>query len=127
MKDKRNAVKILGELETEVMEIIWSFEKPVSVLEVVKVLSKKRSIAYTTVMTIMVRLVEKGILTRKLAETSFLYQPKLSQEKFVAKSVHNIFNSAISNLGQEAVTHFAKELEKVSPKKRNKLLKILNI
>lgn len=127
MKIGRNVVKVLGELETEVMEIVWRFGKPISVSDVVEVLKKKRNIAYTTVMTIMVRLVEKGILTRKLHGSSYLYQPKLSQEKFVARSVHNIFTSSISNLGQEAVTHFAEEIQKVNPKKRNKLLKFLNI
>lgn len=127
MKDKRNVVKVLGELETEVMEIVWRIGKPISVSDVVKILNKKRNIAYTTVMTIMGRLVDKGILTRKIHGLSYLYQPKLSQEKFVARSVHNIFNSAISSLGQEAVTHFAEEIQKASPKKRHKLLKILNI
>lgn len=126
MQTGKNAGKVLGELETEVMEIIWKVEEPVSVSDVVKVLSKKRKCAYTTVMTIMGRLVDKEVLTRKLHGTSYLYQPKVNREKFVASTVHNIFTTTVSTLGQEVVLHFAKEIQKVSPKKREELLKMLN-
>ncbi len=126
MRTKKNVGKVLGELETDVMEIIWKAENPVSVLDVVKVLGKKRKSAYTTVMTIMWRLVYKGILIRKLHGTSYLYQPKVNREKFVASSVHAIFTSAVSTLGQEVVLHFAKEIQKMSPEKRKDLLTMLN-
>lgn len=118
--------KVLGELETQVMEIVWQAERPISVSDVVRVLNKKRNSAYTTIMTIMGRLVDKGVLTRKLDGKNYLYQPKVSRETFVAKSVHNIFTSAISTLGQEAVTYFVKEIQKVNPKKREELLKLLD-
>lgn len=116
----------LGELEKQIMEIVWQAQDPLSVSDVVKVLSKKRKIAYTTIMTIMGRLVDKGVLTRKLDGKNYLYQPKVSRERFVAKSVHAIFTSAVSTLGQEAVTHFAKEIKKLNPKKREELLKMLD-
>jgi len=119
-------VNTLGELERKIMEIIWESSGPVSVSDVARVISKKRKIAYTTVMTIMGRLVEKSILTRKLHGSSYQYLPKVSQEKFIAKSVHNIFTTAVSTLGQEAVTYFVKEIKKVNPKKRQELLKMLD-
>ena len=118
--------KPLGDLERKIMEIIWESEGPVSVSDVVRVLSRKRKIAYTTVMTIMGRLVDKGILTRKLSGSSYQYLPKVSQEKFIAKSVHNIFTTAVSTLGQEAVTYFVKEIKRLNPKKRQELLKMLD-
>lgn len=126
MKTGRNVGKVLGELETEVMGVVWKAGKPLSVSDVVKVLSKKRNIAYTTIMTIMGRLVDKGVLTRKLDGKNYLYQPKVSREIFVAKSVHNIFTTAVSTLGQEVVLHFTKEIQKINPKKREELLKMLD-
>lgn len=116
----------LGDLESEIMEIIWQTMRPLSVAEAVKVIGKKRKIAYTTVMTIMGRLVEKGLLTRNFSGSSYLYQQKVNREKFVARTVHNIFTSAISTLGQEAVTYFVKEIQKTSPKKRKSLLEMLD-
>jgi len=118
--------KPLGDLERKIMEIIWESEEAISVSDVVQVLSQKRKIAYTTVMTIMGRLVDKGILTRKLSGSSYQYMPKVSQEKFIAKSVHNIFTTAVSTLGQEAVAYFVKEIKRLNPKKRQELLKMLD-
>ena len=118
--------KTLGTLESDVMEVVWQSLEPVSVKDVYGVLHKKRQIAYTTVMTIMLRLVEKGVLTRNLEGQRYLYQPKLARKQFIANAVHGIFSTAVSTLGDEALTHFIKEIQKINPKKRRELLKILN-
>jgi predicted transcriptional regulator len=52
----------LGPLETEVMQIIWQAPGPIQVRDVRKIMSARREIAHTTVMTTMARLAEKGIL-----------------------------------------------------------------
>jgi len=116
----------LGELQQQIMGIVWQSEKPVTISDVCVVLSKKRKIAYTTVMTIMGRLVEKGLLIRDLSGSSYLYRPRVNREKFVERAVHNIFITAVSTLGQESVTYFVKEIQKLNPKKRSKLLKMLD-
>lgn len=126
MSEKRVNGKVLGELESEIMEIIWSRKGTVSVKSVAGVLGKKRQIAYTTVMTIMARLVNKGVLVRHLSGPSYLYKPKVSKEQFIARAAHSIFSSAVSTLGEEVLTHFIKEIQKISPKKRQQLLKILS-
>ncbi|MBI2019216.1 BlaI/MecI/CopY family transcriptional regulator [Candidatus Daviesbacteria bacterium] len=118
--------KVMGELESEIMDIIWGHKETVSVKTVADILKIRRKIAYTTVMTVMARLVSKGILIRRLNGSSYLYKPKVSKDKFIAKTVHNIFSSSISALGDEVLTHFVKEIQKVSPQKRQDLLKILD-
>lgn len=125
MKIAKNG-RALGKLENEVMKIIWQSEFPLSVRDVMTLLQKKRTIAYTTVMTVMGRLTEKGVLSRKLYGSSYLYEPKVNREKFVSSYVHNMFKTAVSTLGQEAVTHFIKEIQKLSPERRNKLIKMLD-
>lgn len=136
MNKKRVTGKVLGELESEIMEIIWGQKDAVSVKVVTEILSKKRQIAYTTVMTIMARLANKGVLIRHLSGPSYLYKPKVSKEQFVARAVHGIFSSAVSTLGEEVLAHFiseafssstaVKEIQKINPKKRQQLLKILS-
>lgn len=125
MKKKQVNNRVLGELESKIMEIIWRQKGVMSVKEVAKILSKKRQIAYTTVMTIMSRLVKKGVLVRHLSGLSYLYKPKVGKEQFIAKAVHGLFSSAVSILGEEALTHFVKEIQKINPKRRQQLLKIL--
>ena len=126
MFTKRNVAHVLGELESEIMRIIWEANDPISVSEVMRVLTKKRKIAYTTAMTIMGRLLDKGLLIRKPEGLRYLYQLKVSQERFIEKSAHHIFTATISTLGGEAVTHFVKEIKKLDPQKRQELLKILD-
>ena len=125
MNIKQKVGKVLGELESKVMEIIWQSKEPISVRKVTDTLQRKRKIAYTTVMTIMVRLVNKGFLIRNLNGQSYLYKSKTTKEQFIARTVHGIFSSAVSTLGEEVLTHFIKEIRKINPKKRQQLLKIL--
>lgn len=122
----RRTGQILGELEKEVMEVIWKSEHPLSVRDVRDVVRNKRQVAYTTIMTIMTRLTDKGVLSRKLKGLSYLYQPKLSRDQFVARAAHRIFTTAVSNLGEGVASYFIKEIKKLNPKKRQELLKILD-
>lgn len=117
---------ILGNLEKQIMELIWNLDHPMCVAEVVEILSKKRVIAYTTVMTIMTRLVNKGILTRQLHESKYLYRAHVNRDEFAAKAIHAIFSNVLSSLGEEVVVHFMNEIQKMNPKKKQELIKLLD-
>lgn len=117
--------KVLGELESEVMEIVWHSPSPISVRDVTENLQHKRQIAYTTVMTIMGRLVEKGLLKRSISGKAYTYQPVYTKEKFLTRITRQIIKTFISSFGEVAVAHFAQEIEKIPASKRRKLLKIL--
>ena len=127
MKRKQVTGKVLGELESEIMEILWNKKGPVSVKSVTETLNRKRKIAYTTVMTIMCRLVNKSILMRHLDGQCYLYKPKVTKEQFIARAVHTIFSSTVSSLGEGVFAHFVKEIQKISPNRRQELLKILSV
>ncbi|KKQ85494.1 MAG: Transcriptional repressor, CopY family [Candidatus Woesebacteria bacterium GW2011_GWB1_38_8] len=101
----------LGPLEQEVMECLWE-EKNVSVSDVHKCLQEKRKIAYTTVMTIMTRLTEKGFLIRKMEGKAYLYSPKKSKKQTAKNVIKRIVNSLVDQYGHEAVTAFTDELKR---------------
>lgn len=117
--------KVLGELESEVMKIIWQSKGPISVRTVTHNLQKKRQIAYTTVMTIMGRLTEKGILKRTELGKAYIYHPIYSKERFLARVSRQIIKNFVSNFGESAIAHFAQEVEKLTPDKQKKLRKLL--
>jgi len=117
--------KVLGELESEVMEIIWQSLSPVSVRGITDNLQKKRKIAYTTVMTIMNRLVDKGILSRKQDGRAYLYKGAVSKDKFLTRISRQIIKNFVSSFGDGAVAHFVEEVGKLSPAKRAELRKLL--
>lgn len=117
--------KVLGELESEVMEIVWQSQTPVSVKAVTQILQKKRSIAYTTVMTIMGRLTDKGLLKRKEFGKAYTYQPVYSKEKFLTRISRQIIRNFISSFGESAIAHFAQEVDKLAPEKKEELTRLL--
>jgi len=81
--------KIFGGLEAAIMECLWDAGQG-NVRYVYTCLSEKREIAYTTVMTVMGRLADKGYLLKKKSGNAFLYTPSVSRaglEKSVVGSV----------------------------------------
>ena len=74
-----------GELEAVVMDRLWARGRPTSVREVLEELQRERSIAYTTVMTVMDNLQKKGWLTRELNGRAYLYTPVASREAYSAE------------------------------------------
>ena len=124
--DNSHIIQILGNLEKEVMDAVWESNSPVTVREVLQRISKKRQVAYTTIMTIMTRLVDKGLLSRKTSGSkAYTYQAVYSREKFLSNVSKQIIKNFISIFGQAAVAHFAEEIEKIPADKRRKLLKML--
>jgi predicted transcriptional regulator len=84
--------KFLGDLECEIMELVWKKAAPtVTVREIFDVLRRERQIAYTTVMTTMARLAEKGIL--RIVDKAGLancYVPAESKEQFLSNAVGRV-------------------------------------
>jgi predicted transcriptional regulator len=79
MKD--GLVKVLGPLETEIMQILWK-EGASTVKKVHRKLAQQRDIAYTTVMTTMSRLADKGMLQRERDGLAYVYTPVISDAVF---------------------------------------------
>lgn len=63
----------LGELEDAVMTRVWQWNRPVTVREVLEDLQQERSIAYTTVMTVLDNLHQKGWVRREVEGRAYRY------------------------------------------------------
>ena len=61
------------------MDVLWVRRAPTSVRDVHEELARSRSIAYTTVMTVLDRLSKKGIVARSLDGRAWLYRPERSR------------------------------------------------
>lgn len=96
--------KFLGDLECEIMEVVWKLANPtVTVRDVFDTLRHERQIAYTTVMTTMVRLSEKGLL--KIVDKIGLancYMPEYEREEFIAVAVHMVLDIFITQFPRES-------------------------
>ncbi len=70
---------VLGRLEQQVMDDLWSRGRPASVREVWE--SLETDLAYTTLMTTLDRLYKKGLLERNKDGRAFRYAPRVSREQ----------------------------------------------
>ncbi|MEU3408688.1 BlaI/MecI/CopY family transcriptional regulator [Streptomyces sp. NPDC006670] len=77
-------VRRLGELEAEIMDRVWQWERPASVREIVDDINRGRTVAYTTVMTVADILHRKGWLSREKSGRAWMYQAVRSREEYTA-------------------------------------------
>lgn len=106
----------LGPLERKVMKCVWEHEQK-TVREVYDCLKQHRSIAYTTVMTLMTRLVEKGFLSRKKEGKAYTYFPRKNKKQAAQAVIKRMISSLVDQFGKEAVVAFTDELDYLSIKK----------
>ena len=83
-----------GELENQVLDALWTAGEPMTPGAVHEVVAADRKLAYTTVMTILTRLWEKGELTRRKQGRSYAYQPVVGREQRVADRMQAILSAA---------------------------------
>ncbi|MEU5698581.1 BlaI/MecI/CopY family transcriptional regulator [Streptomyces aurantiacus] len=97
---------VFGPLENEVMRVLWPAPGPMTVREVLGVLNAGREapLAYTTVMTVLSRLAEKGAANRTKAGRSYAYRPCVTDEAAMA------VREVIRDFGVNAVGHFLDEI-----------------
>ena len=99
----------LHELEAAIMDIVWCKQlASFSVGDVLAILEKHRDIAYTTVMTTVSRLFEKGILARERDGKRYLYSPKLTREEFLEATAREVLDKAVG--GHQAMVMLAEKV-----------------
>lgn len=114
----------LGELESQIMDIIWE-DKHCSARDVLTRLETEKKLAYTTVATILQRLCDKGLLSRKEDKSGYIYSPKLTRESY-SKNIAEVFlKNFINSFGNAAIASFAESVDKLPEKKRKYFLEIL--
>jgi len=100
---------ILTPNELEIMQIVWRSES-VTVRDVYEDLRERRKIAYTTVMTMMGILEEKGHLTRVKQGRAYLYEPVRPKSQVIAGMVDDFVER---KHGRKKVEYLVPELEPI--------------
>ncbi|WP_243769788.1 BlaI/MecI/CopY family transcriptional regulator [Amycolatopsis acidicola] len=80
-----------GELETEVLAALWSHDGPATAAEVQQLVDA--GLAYTTVLTILTRLHEKGVLTREKRGRSFVFAPVEDEAGLAARQMRELLDT----------------------------------
>jgi BlaI family penicillinase repressor len=85
----RKSLDDLGQLQRAVIEVVWQLGEA-SVHQVREQLSRKKKLAYTTVLTAMQKLEKTGWLRHRAEGKSYVYLPTRSREEAGARSVHGL-------------------------------------
>lgn len=83
----------IGAVEAEVLERLWEAGRPLGVREVMARLTDRRR-AYTTVVTILTRLVEKGLARKIPAGRTFVYEAAGSREELAADAISKVLEAS---------------------------------
>lgn len=113
--------KVLGSLESEIMEVVWQKGCEVCVRDVLDALTTKRDLAYTTVMTIMGRLAAKKLLIKRKVGNAFFFKPSLTREEFTGRIVGGLIDDLLADFSDTALSHF---IQRVGEKDRAVLEKL---
>ncbi|MBI2940996.1 MAG: BlaI/MecI/CopY family transcriptional regulator [Chloroflexi bacterium] len=95
--DRPGIRKALGDLEAEIMELVWARPagQGTTVRDVFEVLHERRRLAYTTVMSTMARLARKRLLRVEKADQAYVYYPRFTQEEFVSRFVEHVLQDLL--------------------------------
>lgn len=104
----RNPVSKLTDAELEVMHEIWELEGG-TVREVHERLNRNRPLAYTTVMTMLNILEEKGHLTRRKQGRAYLYEPVRPKSQVISGMIDDFLGKVFDGSARPLVLSLVKD------------------
>ena len=122
---KHSLSEVLGPLETEIMEVVWDLEE-VTVRDVHNRLQANRTIAYTTVMTTLGRLSDKGLVRRVEEQPAHRYLPVVSREQYARSTVKSVVDWLIGHFPDPAVSYFVDRVEKEDERVMDRLKQMID-
>jgi BlaI family penicillinase repressor len=94
--------------ELAIMKVVWRLEKA-TVRDVCDALRTTRTVAYTTVMTMMKILEEKGYLLKTRVERAYVYRPARPRTQVVGAMVRDFVDRVFDGAAGSLMLHLAKD------------------
>ena len=105
----RARASVLGQQELQIMKVIWD-RGPVTVRDVYETLLTRRHIAYTTVMTMMNILEQKGYLKKSAgADRAFVYEPARSRKAVMRAIVNEFIDRVFGGSANPLMVHLIED------------------
>jgi BlaI family transcriptional regulator, penicillinase repressor len=119
----RQRTSVLTEQELEIMKIVWGRDQ-VTVRDVYEAILERRKVAYTTVMTMLRILEEKGYLTKSASEKAHVYVASEPKERVVGGMVSEFLQRVFDGAAKPLLLHLVENRE-VSSKEMEEIAAIL--
>jgi predicted transcriptional regulator len=110
--------------ELAIMKVVWRLETA-TVRDVYEAMRAERTIAYTTVMTMMRILEEKGYLRKSASERAHVYTPAKPRQQVVGAMVRDFVDRVFDGASASLLLHLAKD-NKLTPKQRRIVEKLVD-
>ncbi len=125
--DRSGLEQALGTLEAQVMEAIWDAGERVSVEDVRAALEEQgKEAAYTTIMTTMSRLHEKGLLEREQQGRAYFYWPALTRGELGRNVTRRVIDGLLSSFAEPAISYFVEAMGDSSPDRLDDLADLVD-
>ena len=112
----------LHDLEADIMDVVWSRGLDhFAVGDVLRVLERRRDIAYTTVMTTLGRLHDKGLLDRHKDGKRYVYSPRMTREEFLQDTAREVLDGLEEVSTQHALALLVEKVSAASPDELDEL------
>jgi predicted transcriptional regulator len=108
----RHSILDLAPLELDCMNVLWPLGEA-TVRDVQEALLQTRPRAYTTIMTILDRLAQKGVLVRRKAGRAWVYRPNLSASEARSHAVAQVVDGFFQGSAEALAVHLSAHGEKI--------------
>jgi predicted transcriptional regulator len=105
-RNGRHSILDLAPLELECLRVLWPRGEG-TVRDIRDALAASRPRAYTTIMTIMDRMAQKGIVTRRKSGRAWLYLPNISAEQARSGAVRSLIDHFFGGSPQALLAHLS--------------------
>jgi len=90
------------------MKVIWERERA-TVRDVYEALLERRKVAYTTVMTMMKILEQKGFLKKSQEDRAYVYRPAQAKRQVIGAMVRDFINRVFNGSAEPLLVHLVEE------------------
>jgi predicted transcriptional regulator len=104
--------RFFGPLEAKIMGILWEGSEH-SIKQVQQRLEQDKPINFNTVMTVMNRLIDKGILEKRLVGRSSLFRPVQTKEEFMDEQSKKLSENLLDEFGAVVINHMLDAVDSV--------------
>jgi predicted transcriptional regulator len=116
----------LGALESAILEALSRASEPLSVRDVQNRLQPQVDLAYTTVLTVLDRLHDKGVVRRRKQGRAFYYEPLVTSDQWRGERAARLLAARDQPPSRAVLLAFLDGAERVAPEVLNELSALLD-
>jgi predicted transcriptional regulator len=119
----RTATATLTPQELAIMKVVWALESA-TVRDIYERLRRRRPVAYTTVLTMMKILEQKGYVRKKRVDRAFVYRATRPRQQVLGGMVREFIDRVFDGASRPMLVHLVKETT-LTDKERKALLRAI--